>query len=895
MKKEISVFELFKTYITESLMKCGVIDESKKNIKINMIIQDILNVEEEDKDEKEDEGEKYSRLMEKIRKCRTRGSVIQIKWNELIQNKVGLKDDTDSERRIEELNEDFFALLEAAINSSDELTYRIDANQGNDIERNLSNRIESYVGDIVFNRNIDILSKVYVFFIHGFYGRVMERIPHEANVPYLDRGKEPFIGKDWSFTWIVGPAYAGKTRFLLHYAENNNKSVVYCENPESYDEIVNQISFEEDQILDDEIRAILGCKSERDIKKEERIKHALEEFVLIVDGDRLKDDDIEKLRLLSKLDKIQVFVETRLDIHIDDPNQHVVYVCPFTVDDAINLFFEVSKKYGQGEARKKNTELNRILPDVCKVVCNNPEITILLAEHYWYSIKNNNDQSKKDAFKFLKNVIDFQPIGKMDKTICGKKYYSSMDYGQDDGNKQVQANILGHIRNLFKANVPEVEQSVFYVLALLNGIELRMNYLMNWFGISEMVIQELERDGWCTVDQENMIIGIPHLIVHAFGEDEFKNITELSAFKVYISNLSKTLNRREIQPTDVGIMQQVVLRLHDVFFVQLRKKISMLDESIYEFHFSCIRYYLYYGNAVQAEQLGTLKKLKIDEKYKSDVYEDILLKIGVYIGNNDLTTILDDIIDLLQTGTVFNSDFGTMAYLDMVNLWSEHLVMRCIRLLMECKYEELKSLKPMITSVQWIYYVIINMKEKSTDIHVRLKFYAEVFENLLDYENWSVDMIDQRVKHWDSIDEGFDELESKDVKSIEKKIYVKSLILVLYELYYFSVIMLGNETKSNEDVKKTENNSGNIHEHLRSRIQGIADQLLTLKESIRELPCNCADVCILSCGLAGVILHDKSLMKISEYDYKHATMYNQQQLKEMQEVIASYRVWGESE
>ena len=107
--------------------------------------------------------------------------------------------------------------------------------------------------------------------------------------------------------------------------------------------------------------------------------------------------------------------------------------------------------------------------------------------------------------------------------------------------------------------------------------------------------------------------------------------------------------------------------------------------------------------------------------------------------------------------------------------------------------------------------------------------------------------------------------------------------------------MLVNETKSNEDVKKTENNSGNIHEHLRSRIQGIADQLLTLKESIRELPCNCADVCILSCGLAGVILHDKFLMKISEYDYKHATMYNQQQLREMQEVIASYRVWGESE
>ena len=46
MKKEISVFELFKNYITEILRECNVIDENQKNIRINTIIQDILDMNE---------------------------------------------------------------------------------------------------------------------------------------------------------------------------------------------------------------------------------------------------------------------------------------------------------------------------------------------------------------------------------------------------------------------------------------------------------------------------------------------------------------------------------------------------------------------------------------------------------------------------------------------------------------------------------------------------------------------------------------------------------------------------------------------------------------------------------------------------------------------------------
>ena len=491
----------------------------------------------------------------------------------------------------------------------------------------------------------------------------------------------------------------------------------------------------------------------------------------------------------------------------------------------------------------------------------------------------------------------------------------------------MQANILGHIRNLFKANVPEVEQSTFYVLALLNGIELRMNYLMNWFGISKMVIQELERDGWCTVDQENMTIGIPHLIVHAFGEDEFKKVTELRTFKIYISNLSKTLNRREIQPTDVGIMQQVIQRIHDVFFVQLRKKISMLDESIYEFHFSCIRYYLYYGNAVQAEQLGTLKSLEIDEKYKSHVYEHILLTIKDYIGKDDLARIYDDIIDLLNTKAVFSSYFGTLAFLDMIYLWSENTTLRCIGFVMEFKhtnpkhikfkyttlkrvqfkrinpkrvdfkyakfeYAEYRNIKLTINRLREIYGVIISMEEKNRDygICVQLKFYSDVFDDFTYSEYYSPEVLCQRIQSWNSIEEAFDSSENKTVNDVEKKIYTKSVILVLYELFYLITINLINQRNNKDDIL-----SGKIHGNLKSHIRDTSERLIELRDCIGELPCYCAGVCILSCGLAGVILHDKSLMKIREYDYKHVAMYNQNHLDWLQKVIACYRKWGDTE
>ena len=91
MKNEISVFDLFKNYITEILRECNVIDENQKNIRTNTIIQDILDTNEEL------DGQEWecTKLMEKIRKSRNRGNPIRINWEQLIRDKIHIDEDFD--------------------------------------------------------------------------------------------------------------------------------------------------------------------------------------------------------------------------------------------------------------------------------------------------------------------------------------------------------------------------------------------------------------------------------------------------------------------------------------------------------------------------------------------------------------------------------------------------------------------------------------------------------------------------------------------------------------------------------------------------------------------------------------------------------------------------------
>ena len=75
----------------------------------------------------------------------------------------------------------------------------------------------------------------------------------------------------------------------------------------------------------------------------------------------------------------------------------------------------------------------------------------------------------------------------------------------------------------------------------------------------------------------------------------------------------------------------------------------------------------------------------------------------------------------------------------------------------------------------------------------------------------------------------------------------------------------------------------------------IAEQLKVLKKRVGELPCNCAGMCLLASAIAGVILQDKSLMQVSDYDFKHLTLYDEQEQKRLKDIIFNCRKWGMKE
>ena len=71
--------------------------------------------------------------------------------------------------------------------------------------------------------------------------------------------------------------------------------------------------------------------------------------------------------------------------------------------------------------------------------------------------------------------------------------------------------------------------------------------------------------------------------------------------------------------------------------------------------------------------------------------------------------------------------------------------------------------------------------------------------------------------------------------------------------------------------------------------------VIKLKNRIHELPCNCTGIYLLACGMTGSILHDKSLMQVSDYDFKHMTLYDQQEQKRLKDIISNYQKWGMEE
>lgn len=160
------------------------------------------------------------------------------------------------------------------------------------------------------------------------------------------------------------------------------------------------------------------------------------------------------------------------------------------------------------------------------------------------------------------------------------------------------------------------------------------------------------------------------------------------------------------------------------------------------------------------------------------------------------------------------------------------------------------------------------------------------------------DIVHNKEKHWDEIQGKYDSLDD-NVCKVEKKIYVKSVVLIMHELLYkYMYIILDKRNKTNKEKiieDSWRNELSEILSDITNRIQEIAEQLKVLKKRVGELPCNCAGMCLLASAIAGVILQDKSLMQVSDYDFKHMILYDQQEQKRLKDIISNYRKWGVEE
>lgn len=606
-----NVFQTMIDYLGESLVSQGIIEQERADICGFEILEKIFETEPDSEVRRKTDREN---LLNWVRK----GSVPDKNWKEFVMGKRKvLSDDNflNIAQRVIQLDPDEIEgkksvdenkteivdekILEArkaekAEALLDNYNYELIYNDYQ-LKMDLTQKLENYIGYRGINPSASILSKIIFCIIHGLYGRAKKSVPYGIQTSfYLERKIDAKIEDDWNFVWVRGDAYSGKTRWLLKYAEKSDKEAVYINNPMSYQEIIEKITIEEDNVLDESTRKILGCHFRRSIEgKVERIQHLVKDFVLIIDGDSLKKTDQRKLFELSKSDRVQVFIETRLDVNDNDPKQPIVSIPAFTERETIDLFYLVSGKYVDIEKLDKDDELSAILPTLCKQVFNNPGLIILLAENYWSRIKKDNTESgKRNALKFLEDIINFQPIGTKDEIDWGEKCSSSIHYSNG---KQSQNKLDGHIRHLFSSCVPEMDKDVFYVISLLDGIKLEVRHLKNWFGISEATIHKLEVEGWCNIDQSSLVVGIPQLIVHALKVDVHKNINTSRNFLRYIKNISATLNRMEVEPADVEIMQQVILQLHNILVNQLKIAETKVKKEWFEFHFTCVRYFLYNG------------------------------------------------------------------------------------------------------------------------------------------------------------------------------------------------------------------------------------------------------------------------------------------------------------
>ena len=880
-----NVFQIVINYLTETLISQGILEAERSDLCGFKILEKILFREDCSTEE-----EKTNR--ENLRNWVNKGTIPDKNWIEFVCEKEKCLTDEDFLYIVG------YALQKDPNGKTDDYDYSLNRVEDQFL-RELNPKLDACIGYNRINKNATTISRIILCIIHGLYGKVKQDIPCGVQTTfYLDRNIGVEIKEEWNFVWVTGAAYSGKTSWLLNYAQKQGEAVVYCRNPESYEEIIEKITIEEDSVLDKDARKKLGCHFRRSIEgKKERIKKLVKSFVLIIDGGNLKTSDYTKLIELSETGKVQILVETRLNVDENRFEQPVISIPSFKKEEAIDLFYLVSAKYRKGKISEKKEDLDAMLSDVCRKVFNNPGLIILLAENFWSRIKRNDTESgKQAALSLLNEIIELQPLGAGDEIEWGEKCSSSLHYSKG---KQSQNKLDGHIRFLFENCAQEIEKSAFYVLSLLDGIKLEQRYLENWFGISKNIIQTLEEDGWCTIDQDNLTVEIPQLIVRALKADVHKNFNTSRVFSGYIKNLSITLNRMEIEPADVGTIQQVILQLHNIFVGQLKNPEMVVKDEWFEFHFTCVRYFLYYGDVVQAEQLEKMAGLKAEDDDGIQAYQGALDAIKACMGKNNTIDLISGIVTLLNGKKVFCSEMETRAFMYAIFLYSEKCLIGCIACLYDGNVEVHARNQMQIEGLNIIYRIMVENSRDNDEIRKMVYLYDMAFRTLRDFDQWSLFMVRDRIKFWLQFVEDVSAGEGHRVCEVEKTIYQNSIALLMLDELYIYIDWAFNRKNNSEDENEPSNQEqldlSDYIKDTRLKIQEIAKQIIKLKNRIHELPCNCAGMCLLASAIAGVILQDKSLMQVSDYDFKHLTLYDEQERKRLKDIIFNCRKWGMKE
>lgn len=735
------------------------------------------------------------------------------------------------------------------------------------------------IGADLISKHSTFGSRVAAFFIQGFKGKkVRESIPCSIQtnycIPRPDMEKLVENCLDDKFVCVDGDSYSGKTTLLVKYARDRNIKAVCCSCAESYKDVLDSIIIEEDAYLDMKKKKRLGYLLNADSLeiKENRIDRLEEPFWLVIDKFEGKQKDCKRLEQLAGKAQVTIFLEPVVQYSFLQDKLRM-HVNPLTSCEIKKLFCLMKNKYKE-DIKGLDCAEEHLLDKVQNAVYDNPGLIILIAEYYW-GMQARGKVARGQADMFLEEIVS-------GNDVYSGKFYSVLN-NDISGDKRIQKqhNIFGHIRYLFERYVPANEKNVFYVLSLLSAIEVEIKYLEKWFGIDKKVLGNLEWKGWCSIDREKMHIGIPQLVIHALKKDVFRTAKDVEPFRKYIQKMTETIAGKEIEPAEVGMMQRVMLRLHNELLLRIQDKPSKVDETVCDFHFACISYFLNYGNAAEAKDLmdETFSYEGVKKCKGSSIYYKMLKRKRQYMMENDIRGIADDIIRFLRNHEIYESVYGFSAMLELADLFAyKTLAVNSIMLLEPSVNQGIY--RRQLQEHKKLHRAINDSIEKVTG------YSAPRYENLLYqkvFEYVTFTQCNTQYLQYVCKDEKrfLDSLQKSQgysgfVKNHENELLVRALFLNLYVQFYMNEMKQGRHLNFFTRVE------------LKSVIGNSLDKVLSIRGKVGELPINLADLYYAAVILACHILDRKEEAQIQKQDYSHVNFNNSEFSVHLKEIILKF-------